>query len=105
MSETKFCPDHVTVVGFFAEWCGHCKHFKPEYDKAIIEMKDSSEHMHVFEDRRTMTDSEKKEMQTLMSTLKVTGFPTVIINTPNKGLSRYNGERNKDALIKYIKSQ
>jgi len=78
------------IVEFFAPWCGHCKQFASEFNKAAEALKgvikvgavDASEH------------------QSLGSRFNVQGFPTVKIFGSNKASPvDYNGQRTARGLI------
>ena len=72
LNEKNFGPlvigsDHVWVVEFYAPWCGHCKHFAPEYARA-------AQNLHgIVRVGAVNCDEEQK----LCGTFGIQGFPTV----------------------------
>ena len=72
LTEKNFGPlvigsDHVWVVEFFAPWCGHCKHFAPEYARA-------AQNLHgVVRVGAVNCDEEQR----LCGSFGIQGFPTV----------------------------
>ena len=93
----KEFPQHkVVIAGFFAAWCGHCKTFKPEWQK--------------FAD-----EAEKSPLEALIATIpeehmkgakcdqtNFQGFPTVRI-FKDGGFEDYKGKREANALMDHIK--
>ena len=91
-------PKHkVVIAGFFADWCGHCKTFKPEWQK--------------FAD-----EAEKSPLEALIATIpeehmkgakcdqtNFQGFPTVRI-FKDGGFEDYKGKREANALMNHIKT-
>ena len=82
MSNTK-------ITLYYADWCGHCKNFKPTweslkkvFDKNNIEWKE-------YED----TKDEK-----VIEQAQISGFPTIIIEKYGNSY-QYNGERSPDAIL------
>ena len=81
------------VVLFKAEWCSHCKRFKPEWDQ--------------LNDNQTLKnkvkfvtlDSEKDKEQ--IEKYNIQGFPTILINKNNK-ITSYEGPRTAEALTRVI---
>jgi len=95
--------DHVWVVEFFAPWCGHCKHFAPEYSRAA---KNLHGIVHVG---AVNCDNEKQ----LCGAFGIQGFPTVkifpwsTVPSPNgepgqvtKEPVDYNGQRSASSLAR-----
>jgi thiol-disulfide isomerase/thioredoxin len=76
---------------FKADWCGHCKHFKPTWEKLQKEMKDQVEFI-TYD-----ADTHKKEIQQYA----IQGFPTLVLKTDNKAIE-YNGERDIESLKEFI---
>ena len=37
--KTVLNSDHIWVVEFYAQWCGHCQHFAPTYKEFAISAK------------------------------------------------------------------
>lgn len=72
LTEKNFGPlvigsDHVWVVEFYAPWCGHCKHFVPEFARA-------AQNLHgIVRVGAVNCDEEQK----LCGSFGVQGFPTV----------------------------
>ena len=80
---------------FFAEWCGYCKKFKPEWEKLKAES-----NLGVQLEEVDCTDS--NNTPALATEYNVSGFPTLIlVNGSNK--ITYEGARTKDALVSFIK--
>jgi thiol-disulfide isomerase/thioredoxin len=78
---------------FFADWCGYCKKFKPEWEKLKAEPNLGIELEEV---------DCSNEAPALAKEYNVGGFPTLIlVNGSNK--VTYEGSRTKDALVSFIK--
>jgi len=65
-SMVKSDSDSVWVIGFFATWCGHCKTYKPEFEKAAKALKGAVKFGAVYEEEKD-----------LMVKYGVEGFPTI----------------------------
>lgn len=76
-----------------ADWCGHCKKFKPEWD--IIS---NDEKLNTKVDF-IIYDSEKDKEQ--IEKYKIQGFPTILIEKAGK-ISSYEGPRTAEALKRVI---
>ncbi|KAJ3058417.1 protein disulfide isomerase (PDI) protein, partial [Quaeritorhiza haematococci] len=85
--------EHVVVAEFYAPWCGHCKHFAPEYKKAAEKLKGLVKVVAVD------CDSHRQ----LCGQYGIQGFPTVKVFQPNKKGSPldYQGPRTAAALVDF----
>ena len=78
---------------FYADWCGYCRKFKPEWEKLKAEPNLGIELEEV---------DCSNEAPALAKEYDVKGFPTLIlINGSNK--VTYEGERSANAIISFIK--
>ena len=78
---------------FYADWCGYCKKFKPEWEKLKAEPNLGVQLEEV---------DCSNEAPALAKEYDVKGFPTLILlNDGNK--VTYEGERSADAIISFIK--
>jgi len=95
--------DYVWVVEFYAPWCGHCKHFAPEFARA-------AKNLHGIVHVGAVNCDEQQQ---LCSTFGIQGFPTVkmfpwsTVPVPNgqpgqvmKEPTDYNGQRTAAAVAK-----
>lgn len=80
----------IKMVMFYASWCGHCKNFKPEFEKAAkkIGMQVSF--------GAVDGDSEKS----LLARYSVQGFPTIKVFSQGGKVEDYNGQRTAAAVVK-----
>lgn len=84
-----------TVILFYANWCGHCQKFKPEWEKFKQQYGKEikcEEHEDASMDRN------------LMKKYGVQGYPTIIIII-NGETREYQGQRTADGIYAYIKKQ
>ena len=84
----------VVMVKFYAPWCGHCKTFAPEYEKAAKTAKEQGKAYVIAELDATVHKkaAEKNGVQ---------GFPTVKLSLNEKSVD-YNGERTAEAVLNFI---
>ena len=91
--------DEILVALFYADWCGHCKHFKPEFDKVQTALNGNScksgKKLKIVKVDCT-SDNE------LSNKHNVRGFPTVKIFGTSSGETEYEGERTESALKSYL---
>lgn len=80
----------------WAEWCGHCQHFKPIFNEI-------SKQMGLDFILASIEDTELQKGGKLASKLGVEGFPTIMFfNEKGKILETYNGERDKKSVLDNI---
>ena len=84
--------DKTKIYLFKAEWCGHCKGFKPLWEKIKEEYKDK----YTF----VTLDSEKDKEK--IDEWKISGFPTIIKKT-NNSAEEYVGPRDEASVVEFIK--
>lgn len=78
---------------FYADWCGYCRKFKPEWEKLKAEPNLGIELEEV---------DCSNEAPALAKEYDVKGFPTLIlVHSSNK--VTYEGERSANAIISFIK--
>ena len=93
-TEKKLSDDtKITLILFKADWCGHCKTFKPTWDK-ISEIYNKKFNFVTY-DADKQTDKFKE--------YKVDAFPTVLVKNGNNIMS-YEGDRSFDDLNNFIQS-
>jgi protein disulfide-isomerase A6 len=84
--------ENVSIVKFYAPWCGHCKSMSVDYRKAARQLSGVVNFVAV--------DTTAEGNHELASKYGVTGFPTIKIFA-DKGEHRvdYNGERTQKGLV------
>ncbi|KAL3844789.1 hypothetical protein ACJIZ3_002192 [Penstemon smallii] len=89
------------VVEFYAPWCGHCKSLAPEYEKAASIL--SSHETPIALAKVDANEEANKELATLF---QIQGFPTIkILRNGGKSIQDYNGPREADGIVEYLKKQ
>lgn len=83
------------MVEFYAPWCGHCQALAPEYAAAATELKDEGV---------VLAKVDAQEENNLAQSYDVQGFPTVLFFIDGEP-KPYPGQRNKDAIVAWIKKK
>lgn len=100
MSNQQIVDKYVTL--YHAEWCGHCKTFKPEWDKFKAAYEKSKEDIkNKYKINLIIKDYEADANPKEIEEAQVAGFPTVIIKYNGKK-EDYNGARKAESLFEYL---
>lgn len=86
----------VTLVKFFAPWCGHCKRLASTWEelgKKFI----ANDNVHIVKIDCTLQVNKQ-----LCDEQEVEGFPTLFLYKNGKKISEYNGSRTLDDLYEFI---
>lgn len=81
---------------FYADWCGHCTKFKPIFDGKLKEMIKSLK----IPVKLEAIDCDKNPDEANKN--NISGFPTLILEVNDK-LIKYEGEREAEKIIEFIK--
>jgi len=83
-----------------AEWCGHCKRAKPEFQRLVraspIKLQDGSE--------VTVRMLDEKDNKQEVQQLGVQGYPTIKFVPTGAAAVDYNGERTHDGVMSFLQS-
>lgn len=82
----------VTLVDFYADWCGPCRMIAPIIEELSTE----------FLDKAKVGKLDIEQAQTTTANLQVTSIPTVILFKDGKEIKRFVGLRDKEALKSMI---
>jgi thiol-disulfide isomerase/thioredoxin len=80
-----------TLYLFKADWCGHCRGFKPTWQQLQDELGEQLEFV--------TFDAEKDKNK--ITEYNIQGFPTLILKKGNEAME-YVGSRDKDSLKDFI---
>jgi thioredoxin-like negative regulator of GroEL len=87
-------------IAFLAPWCGHCKNFKPEWERTKHHIKKG----HAGRIRGHVVTTDDNVMQQLPSSMKKPqGFPTMSLYEGTRHITDYDGGRNMHEIIKFLK--
>lgn len=84
----------VTLVDFYADWCGPCKMIAPLIEELSTD----------FAGQATIAKLDIEQAQDTTSKWQVTSIPTVILFKNGKELNRVVGLRDKESLKKLVTS-
>ncbi|CAL8074911.1 unnamed protein product [Orchesella dallaii] len=84
------------LVEFYAPWCGHCKQLIPEYSEAARQLK---------ADNLTLAKVDATKEATLAKEYMIQAFPTIILFHNGEKAEEYQGERNADGIVRYMKTR
>nr|CAD7201362.1 unnamed protein product [Timema douglasi] len=85
----------VTLVKFFAPWCGHCKRLAPTWDE--LGKKFIGTGVKIVKVDCTLDNSKE-----LCSQQQVDGFPTLFLYKDGEKVAEYNGSRSLDDLYDFV---
>jgi len=92
-SYTKFVTESkLAVVLFYAPWCGHCKAFKPEFERIATALKEKG-----IPCGRIDGDAESE----ISESVGLEGFPTIFVYVDGKYV-KYDGARSKDGVLAFV---
>jgi thiol:disulfide interchange protein len=75
-----------TLVLFYADWCGHCKKMKPEWDATADKVNAEKKRM-----LKVNVGDKTDEQEVILSKYHIDGFPTVLV-FQNGTASPYSGD-------------
>jgi len=90
-------PDVLSIVMFYAPWCGHCVHAKPNVNKFITTYKNESSMPCI----KINCDEHKK----IQETYGINGFPTIATTKHGKIVEKYDGDRSVESLLEWAREQ
>jgi len=89
----------MSAVFFYAPWCGHCKHAKPEWVKAKVLLE--KDNIPLF-----VVNADEAENRPLAQRVGLTGFPSIFIFRKSTGLdkpTKYEGSRSAEGFASGIR--
>ncbi|XP_065060543.1 protein disulfide-isomerase A3-like [Rhopilema esculentum] len=87
----------IALVEFFAPWCGHCKRLAPEYETAATKLKKNDPPVPLI--KVDCTEGGKETC----GKHGVSGYPTLKIFKNGKMTQDYEGPRQADGIVGYMK--
>ena len=81
------------IVLYYADWCGHCKQMKPEWEK-LVDMFKGNQNINI-------ADVESSYIDKLTMPPTIIGYPTIKMYNNGKHVADYEGIREADPMAKF----
>ena len=81
------------MLEFYAPWCGHCQSLKPTYKELGTRLVDAD----------VVVGAMDATAHTPPAEYEVQGYPTLIFKTASGKTTSYDGDRDVDSMVTYIK--
>jgi thiol-disulfide isomerase/thioredoxin len=95
-------PSSIIVGKVYADWCGHCKSLKPEWNKLkTMIQKDRVQFIEIEESESAKRSQFEKKTK---RSLNVNGYPTIFKIHTNKPVEYYTGPRTAQDMRQWILS-
>jgi len=85
-------------VAYLADWCGHCQHFKPEWEMVKNDLKMNSNKMN------GMVITANDQLMQYLPLKQPSGFPTMSLYNGTDFVGDYRGMRSKNDVLSFIKT-
>jgi len=86
---------------YYANWCGHCKSFKPTWEEIIND--ENNKHFVNFNTVDCSGDKPETSINKTPNGTEIDGFPTIIFSKNGRDIV-YNGQRSKNSLEEFIQN-
>lgn len=84
----------LTLVKFFAPWCGHCQKLAPEYEAAAVTLKGKA----------VLGEVDCTQDKKICEDHGIAGFPTLILFRYSEEMTKYSGPRNAKGLVSFVET-
>lgn len=91
---TRSIAKGVSIVKFYAPWCGHCKRLAPTWDELAVKFAGSSS--------VKVAKVDCTKAQSTCSKENVDGYPTIFLYKDGQRVVEYDGDRSLDNLVKFV---
>lgn len=93
-------PSVPTFTMFYADWCGHCKKAKPDFEKFMADGKIMVGDKTVAVEMVNADSGSKK-----VEAFQVKGYPTFCLQTPDGTITEYKGKRETAGYLEFLNQQ
>ncbi|KIY97413.1 prolyl 4-hydroxylase, beta polypeptide [Monoraphidium neglectum] len=100
--EEKVKGSKFALVEFYAPWCGHCKRLEPEYSKAAATLKEHDASIIIGKARFKVDATVETD---LGQQFNVGGYPTIKWFVDGQEAQDYNGPRDADGIVQWVKKK
>lgn len=97
-------PNHQIFILFYLDGCGPCNATRPEWNKLQKELLQNTQNKN--KNNIIVAQIEQKQARHISKINEPTEFPTIVyVSNSGSILEKYEGERNVDAFVSWIKSK
>lgn len=87
-----------TLINYWANWCGFCKKFNPEWEKFKLEAKAKFPQLQICD----LDVGRDADLDKLAKRVGVRGYPTIVLFANNKITMMVSGNKTKDDICKFV---
>jgi len=84
--------DSLVFVKFFAPWCGHCQAMAEDFKSAATALRGKA----------VLAEIDATKEEKMVSQFNVEGFPTLKLFSGGQEVADYQGNRDKESMIKFV---